>query len=284
MIHLVILGLLCCSTAEASQRNAFGKQLNIKTNAMAIQSSGLVEDVSLHSAKPQMRREKARTRTDMAVDSSGEVQLVLKDVALGDTWGPVAQALYNAKAELANQIQEHEKALSDTNIALTRAEEDKAQKEAALQEAIRQYTYYINRHKGLQVEIANVTNTISTLTDLSISQQNEIDRLTAAHDAKHNAAKTAEDLEALVVSLTVQIAEKKKVKEQIEADHAHAVHEKTSSCAAAITKFGDTIQNLTSRIDDAQAQYDLLSELHTSLSCSEKQAKNERVCKKCTEG
>jgi hypothetical protein len=213
---------------------------------------------------------------------SSEVPPLLSPPSLGKNKGPVAEALYNAKAELANQIVEHSKAKGDTMIALTRAMEDKSSKESDLAEAFRLYEHYLLEHTQLTAQIAKSTATISALTELSETQQAEIERLNAAHEAKHNAAKTADDLETLVGSLKDHMIQKEAVKASTDANHKLALEDQNKECEAAFTKFDTLIANITSQIAEAKAEHDLLTELHTATSCADKEAKSERICKRCT--
>merc|ERR1719198_243404 len=201
-----------------------------------------------------------------------------------DARGPVADALHNAKAELDNQITEQEKAKSDIDLALQRAMQDKEEKENELEKAMEWYNYWITKHAQLQDTISNISSKIDGLTSLSNSQQTELDRLRAAAAAKHNAAKMAKDLEDLIISLTDQIAQKDKLLADTKVSQATKRQNQQADCDAAIQKFTDSIANLTSSINAAQAELDLLTELHTERSCAGKEAKNERICKRCTAG
>merc|ERR1719183_1998200 len=114
--------------------------------------------------------------------------------------------------------------------------QDKQQKEAELKEALDLYNYWINKHRQLQDAIQNVSSRISDLTNLSNTQQAELDRLKAAAKAKHDAAMMAKDLEALIESLKDQIAQKEKLKVDTEATHKTLRTKQQEDCDAAIQK------------------------------------------------
>merc|ERR1719487_1216503 len=94
----------------------------------------------------------------------------------------------------------------------------------------------------------------------------------------------AKDLEDLITSLKAQIAQKEQLLADTKVSQATKRQNQQADCDAAIQKFTDSIANLTSAINDAQAELDLLTELHTERSCAGKEAKNERICKRCTSG
>merc|ERR1712072_1673060 len=124
---------------------------------MIVQHSGAIQPFG-----EAMRKEPKATRAAVFVESSGMMQNM---PVRSDEKGPVADALHNAKAELDNQISEQVKAKSDTDLALERAIQDKAQKEAELKEALRLYNYWLNKHRQLQDAIQNVSSKISDLTN-----------------------------------------------------------------------------------------------------------------------
>jgi chromosome segregation ATPase len=249
-----------------------------QAQAIMVESSGAVRAMTRKASKSR------DGSTVISVESSGALRVIEPAEDQVMSAGPVAEALYNAKQELANQIQEEKKAKSDTDLTLSRAEADKASKESLLEDAFNMYQKYLKEHDSLKLEIANVTKTIASLTSLSISQQTEIDRLKALHDAKHDAAKTAEDLEALIANLKEQIVKKKEQKASAEGSHQHALQVKDQTCDNRITELSHTISNLTANIDGVQAEYDSLTALHTETYCEEKAAKNQSICKRCAEG
>jgi len=196
--------------------------------------------------------------------------------------GEVAEALRKAKAELAAQITEQTKAKSDTDLSLDRAKEDKAAKEKDLDDAQGWVAYYQNMAKELQADIDKLTTKITSLTEVSNNQQKSIDELTAAHAAKHNAAQVANDLEMLITSLNAQIANKTQIKSDTKDAHKIAREKAEKQCSTKIQNYDDIIANLTLAIETAEKELGLLKQKHTVLSCAEKEAKKETICKRCT--
>jgi len=254
-------------------------------SAESVESSGFPGSVQDVQKEPE-----TTTRDSLSVDPLGMIQKSndgdeSKNMPeRSNVRGPVADALHNAKAELDNQITEQEKAKSDTDLALQRAVHDKEAKESEFADAEVQINYWTNKRAELEVAIQNSTDTISGLSNLSNDQQAEIDRLRLAAAAKHDAAGMAEELEELTVSLTDQISQKEQLKVETEARHKEELEKQQQDCDAAYETSTEGIANLTTRINEAQAELDLLTELHTEASCLAKQAKNERICKRCSIG
>jgi len=280
LMNFVVIALLSCSASAAP----IPKMRKEQKSAMAVQASGAIQDVSPRKSSAAVRTEKkaARGAVAIAVESTGMLENMPADADA--LQGPVADALHSAKAELENQITEQEKAKQDTDLALERAMLDKEQKEAELAKALEMYNYWLSQHALLTEHIQNITNTISSLTNLSNSQQTELDRLRTAAAAKHDAAMMAGDLEATIESLKDQIAQKEQFKVDTEATHETLAAKQKTDCDAAVQQLSDSISNITSAINDAQAELDLLTAQHTEVKCSEKEAKNENICKRCSTG
>lgn len=201
-----------------------------------------------------------------------------------DTEGEIADALRQARAELAAQIVEQNKEKDATDLALERAKEDKASHSGELEIAMKWLAYYQNKTEHLKKAVKGYSDKIDSLTTMSSKQQSEIDRLTKAHNAKHNAAQLADDLETTITNLNDQITNKTQFKKDtMEAQSAERKKSK-AQCDNKITNLEGEIAKITLSIQEAQTELDLLNQVHTTASCAEKEAKNENICKRCTKG
>lgn len=201
-----------------------------------------------------------------------------------DSEGDVADALRQAREELAAQIVEQNKEKDATDLALERAKEDKASHAGELEIAMKWLAYYQNKTEHLKKALEGYSNKIDSLTTMSSTQQAEIDRLTKAHNAKHNAAELADDLETTITSLNDQITNKTQFKKDTLEAHSAERQKSKAQCDNKINNLEGMIANLTLSIQEAQTELDLLSQVHTTASCAEKEAKNENICKRCTNG
>jgi len=215
-----------------------------------------------------------------SVDALGQVQLDSEPIE--NVAGPVAEALRQAKAELAAQITEQKKAKEDTDIALNRAKTDKTTKEEELATTEKWIEHYTKLAQELKQTIQKHSEKIDELSKLSSSQQAEIDRLTAAHDAKHSASQVAEDLEKLIDSLNDQIKKKQTIKANALATHAKEIAKLDHECTAKTKEYDSRIQGLTAAIAEAKKELDLLSQVHTEDTCDAKESKFEMICKRCS--